>query len=299
MTDSPTKSTNPRSPDWYVRGTLKRFGEIADRLSGRRWSPASSLATSSLIERIRRALDEAAVEVEGKGTVVPHLIELRMQWDKFNVDDDTTIDKVETELLMAAIDHVNDRLYYTRGPFRITVKSDYFTEGVKLSVSFGDGSENVDAESTDREINVTLHNVDRAAVAGAMADLEITGTDEAKRAKISITTGVDVSERMIELTGTKRITIGRGSTNDIVLNDASVSKLHAAISIDRDGNAKLADLGSANGTYLDGERIPYGKGFELSAGRSIVIGPTTIQFCMIEITTDTNEISSEDESTEI
>ena len=46
-----------------------------------------------------------------------------------------------------------------------------------------------------------------------------------------------------------RITIGRTSNNDIVLNDSSVSRLHAYIR--RDGNNWIvADAGSKNGSWL-------------------------------------------------
>src|SRR5215471_2253608 len=50
------------------------------------------------------------------------------------------------------------------------------------------------------------------------------------------------------------ITIGRGNANDLVLNDASVSRLHAVVKLD--GNTVvIADRGSTNGVILNGERI--------------------------------------------
>lgn len=50
------------------------------------------------------------------------------------------------------------------------------------------------------------------------------------------------------------ITIGRGTTNVVVIDDPRVSRQHAEIY--RDGDAlKLRDLGSTNGTLVAGERI--------------------------------------------
>lgn len=50
------------------------------------------------------------------------------------------------------------------------------------------------------------------------------------------------------------ITIGRGNANDLVLNDASVSRFHAVIKTG--GNSILiADRGSTNGVILNGRRI--------------------------------------------
>lgn len=48
--------------------------------------------------------------------------------------------------------------------------------------------------------------------------------------------------------------IGRGDHNDVRLPDASVSGSHATL-LHRAGSWHLTDLGSTNGTYVDGERI--------------------------------------------
>lgn len=57
----------------------------------------------------------------------------------------------------------------------------------------------------------------------------------------------------IRLRGT--CTIGRGSTSDIVLTDAKVSRRHALIQPQKQYEFWLLDLGSSNGTYLNGRRI--------------------------------------------
>lgn len=50
------------------------------------------------------------------------------------------------------------------------------------------------------------------------------------------------------------MTIGRHAHNDIVIEDRAVSGEHAAITIGA-GNAVLEDLGSTNGTFVNGQRI--------------------------------------------
>lgn len=50
------------------------------------------------------------------------------------------------------------------------------------------------------------------------------------------------------------ITIGREATNDIVLNHPMVSRTHARILFEN-GNHVLHDLGSTNGTYVNGHRV--------------------------------------------
>ena len=56
-----------------------------------------------------------------------------------------------------------------------------------------------------------------------------------------------------ELAG-ERVTIGKGVENDIVLDDTTVSRLHAVCERFPAGWC-INDLGSSNGTFLNGERI--------------------------------------------
>lgn len=50
-------------------------------------------------------------------------------------------------------------------------------------------------------------------------------------------------------------TIGRSSESDIVIDDESVSRRHAQIGMDSHGVLSIVDLGSSNGTFVDGQRV--------------------------------------------
>src|SRR4051812_45787708 len=68
--------------------------------------------------------------------------------------------------------------------------------------------------------------------------------------------------------------IGRSSDSDITIDDPEVSSRHASVT--RTGDAvKLQDLGSLNGTKVNGERISEPR--TLAPGDRITIGPATIQ----------------------
>lgn len=54
---------------------------------------------------------------------------------------------------------------------------------------------------------------------------------------------------------TGRVLIGRLPTNGIVVGDSNVSRLHAWIDIDADGNHYVADSGSLTGTWVNGRAV--------------------------------------------
>ena len=71
-----------------------------------------------------------------------------------------------------------------------------------------------------------------------------------------------------------RLSIGRDPANDVVLDDPNVSRFHAEVL--RDGDAvRLTDLGSRNGTRLNGELTNEGT---IETGAEIGIGPYRLVF---------------------
>lgn len=53
----------------------------------------------------------------------------------------------------------------------------------------------------------------------------------------------------------QQINIGKAQSNDVVINDPSVSRTHLKIFIDDEQNVFITDLGSTNGTFVNGLRI--------------------------------------------
>lgn len=72
-----------------------------------------------------------------------------------------------------------------------------------------------------------------------------------------------------------RVTLGRGSQNQVRLKDNFTSQEHAVI-FQRDGHFWLEDLDSSNGTYINGQLI--NEPIVLSKGDQIKIGGVTFQF---------------------
>src|SRR5262249_36842921 len=69
------------------------------------------------------------------------------------------------------------------------------------------------------------------------------------------------------------ITIGRAADLELQLDHASVSRRHARITVER-GEVRIADLGSHNGTWVDGEMV-HGER-TLTNGDTVAIGEVIV-----------------------
>lgn len=75
-----------------------------------------------------------------------------------------------------------------------------------------------------------------------------------------------------------RITIGRSGA-DLTLNDSEASRLHAALEV-REMTFTVADLGSTNGTTVNGEKIT--EPMEITDKGEFVVGATTLMLIVTE-----------------
>jgi hypothetical protein len=251
--------------DWFVQGILARIGDIFDKLTGRGWQKSSSLSASELVERLKLLLDSEVRDLGEKGKFVPHNIKLKMQWNKFSTDSPGALKTLEYELLAAAIDHINDNLYHTYKPFKIEIKPDYFTDGIKFLSSFGEFGE----DETEGEVAVSVPQMK----AGDLVP-ETTAPVFAGDVYIADFT-VDGKRKAVELKFSedrKRISVGRTKENDLVIDDVSISKTHASLVVNQQRMLLVADTGSTNGTFINGNRIAYGRAFPIGGSDKVKFG---------------------------
>ncbi|MEE1731926.1 FHA domain-containing protein [Streptomyces sp. BE282] len=94
-------------------------------------------------------------------------------------------------------------------------------------------------------------------VDGAVLSLQVPGddeaTDDAVPAQLHVVAGPDAGG--VHLLHGGRIRIGRSAEADVPLDDPDVSRLHCAVTVSEDGRVSVADLGSTNGTSLDGAEV--------------------------------------------
>lgn len=269
--DQPAKTARPEAlPERVLRRALERAGDALDRKLGRTIDPKSGLTLSRLIKRMNLLIDQRVRDEGSKGRIAPHLLKLKVEWGKHSEAAPELIQELEHELLAAAIDHINDRRYRTLAPVTIETDVDIFTTGVSIEPSWGEFEEDLKQEDEARRIakEVGVANIPHGKV--AIPDLTV-------NARITMQN----TRRDLTLTfkpGGKRSNVGRGTDNEMHLNDGSVSKIHATLMMNREEVLMVADTGSTNGTYINGRRISYGEACPIEEGDVVAFGDVEVRF---------------------
>ncbi|MGK7931066.1 MAG: FHA domain-containing protein [Microcystaceae cyanobacterium] len=101
----------------------------------------------------------------------------------------------------------------------------------------------------------------------------------------------DKGKRYLSLASKNYWTIGRGKENGVVIRDQCISRNHAILQSTDSGEFYLIDLGSRNGTFVNGRRVSIP--VTLSSGDRIAFGKTKAEFYSPQ--TDSNEINEDED----
>lgn len=253
-------------PERLLRRVLEGMGDVVDRKFGRTVSPKTGLTTSQLVDRMKRLIDERVRHEGSKGRIAPHHLKLKVEWGTHSEAPPEILQELEHEVLAEAIDYINDHRYRTLAPVKIETEVDIFTTGVSVDPTFGEFEEQLRKEDEARRaLDVSIPKA-----APPMPDVtvlaRITGRDNTKETPLAFKPGG------------KRLNVGRASDNELSLNDASVSKIHATLLMNQQGTLLVADTGSTNGTYINGRRIAYGEARQIEEGDVVGFGDIEVRF---------------------
>lgn len=96
-------------------------------------------------------------------------------------------------------------------------------------------------------------------------------SQQVTRAYLIVLSGPDVGQ-MYQVDG-EEVVLGRAADNQLRIHDAGISRKHARL-VRRDDDVYIEDMGSANGTFLNGNKLV--KPLQLRDGDKITLGSTTI-----------------------
>ena len=269
MTQEKEKKRDEALVERLMRRVLESAGSVLDRKLGREADPQQQggFTTSKLLERMKRLIDER-VRPDGRGgRLAPHHLKLKAEWGTHSEAPSETFKELEHEILAAAIDHINDQRLRTLAPVKVETVVDIFTTGIAVDPTYGEFEDELKRQDEARERGTGIDNLVPKA---------LTPQDVAYQIKITMPGGSQESVLKFR-PGGRRMNVGRGSDSDIFLNHPSVSKVHAAIVMNREGTLLVADTGSTNGTYINGRRIAYGESRQIEEGDVVGFGDVELR----------------------
>src|SRR5205807_1943255 len=259
---NPKRRRDTILPERLMRRVLEGVGDVVDRKLGRTVESATGLTTDQIILRMNHMIDSRVRDEKGRGRIAPHHLKLKMEWGTHSETPPEVTKRLETEILAAAIDHINDSRYRTMAPVTIETDVDIFTTGISVDPTFGEFEEEFQRQDLERKLGKPIKpHVEKAEVP--------------MTARITLPEGSKEME-LIFVAGGRRLNVGRGTDNDVFLNHASVSKVHAALKMDSQHNLLVADTGSTNGTHINGVRIPYGEARAIQEGDVVAFGDVEV-----------------------
>jgi predicted component of type VI protein secretion system len=241
---------------------------------------------------MRGAMDDRAAVLGPGRTMVPNVFTIELaETDYERLSSYSTA--LTDELVAAAEDHADAQRYVTPGPFEVRlVSGDDLETGIfRVRPAAKDGrarpSRPSPASSSDHahpaEHDLAAYRPQPRPTPERRPEPrpQTPATREVPSSRPARGRGprpvLEIDGRPVPLTAAVTV-LGRDGSADLVVDDPGVSRRHAEVRISHDGphlQVLLRDLGSTNGTYLNGEQIG---DEELHDGDRVTMGRSTLIF---------------------
>ncbi len=244
-------------------GVLQRFEHRLEGMVEGAFARAfkSELQPVEVASAIQREMDDRAAIVAQGRTLVPNDFVVEVAEDDY-ARLDVYADSLGIELATLAREYAKEQGYSFVGPVRmrfegvrdLTTGTFRILSGVIRGTTVEDGEIRRPASDVPQPSGAFVGNP-RLLVSGPEA-----GADGGTQRTYEISTPL--------------IILGRGTDCDLRLVDPGVSRHHAEIRVE-DGEVVLVDLGSTNGTFVNGQPV---RRVTLTDGTKVTLGRTTLIF---------------------
>ncbi|RJL32189.1 FhaA domain-containing protein [Bailinhaonella thermotolerans] len=241
-------------------GVLQRFERRLEGLVEGAFARAfkSELQPVEVASAVQREMDERAAIVAQGRTLVPNdfVVELSLaDGERLEV----YADSISHELANLAREYAKEQGYSFVGPVRVRFENaeDLTTGMFRIRSGVIRGA-----------------TVEQGEVRQPPSDVPSPGGGFAGRPRLLVSTADDPgSQRSYEMT-TPVTLLGRGTDCDLRLVDPGVSRHHAELRVEG-SEVVLVDLGSTNGTFVNGQPV---RRVSLHDGTRVTLGRTTLVF---------------------
>ncbi|HJQ69374.1 MAG TPA: FhaA domain-containing protein [Blastocatellia bacterium] len=248
----------------FARRVLERLGSKADsRTASEKQQIFSPREIGDLTSRIERVIESSLQEdKQGVKRVAPNHFKILFTYEETSRLNTQYIEALAAELKAIIFEYINNRRYETRGPVVVETGRDLFAKVTVIKPSF---------ESTDPTQQPGVGTLPETVTQPARAAAHAEG---ARRVELRADDGR--SFRVQLQAGAAPAYVGRVAGNAIRIDDPSISRMHCSIAVRTTGDIVVADLGSSNGTSLNGQPLSANEARPIKAGDTIKVGDVAL-----------------------
>ena len=233
-----------------ARRILERLGSKVDRkLTSANEHTLNLRVIGDLASRIEQVIEsKLANDEQGVRRVAPNRFSVLFTYEETSALSPQYIEAVGKELTATVSEYINNRRYVTLGAIELFAGRDLFAKAITVKASF-DGDEDLPASA------------------------DPSGPKESDALKNICLSSSDGRTYRVELKPESAPAyIGRAAGNAVRIDDPSVSRLHCSLSLRSAGSIVIADVGSANGTYVNEALLGRDQALPLNTGDVVGVG---------------------------
>jgi hypothetical protein len=227
-----------------ARRVLERLGaRVDDRLAG---GSLSGRKISDLASQIERAIESNLKEdSQGVKRIAPSVVRVLLTHEDASALSAKYKEALSAELSQVAREFITNRRYETGSPAVVEIGSDLFAKSTVIKTAFeGSATRKADAKISEAASERTITLV----------------ASDGKNFRIKLKAGSDPAY------------IGRASGIAARIDDASISRLHCSLALRASGDVVISDLGSSNGSTINGHPLAPHQAHALQSGDIVEIG---------------------------
>ena len=238
-----------------MRRLLERAGSALDNKVAAEGSGLTAKRVGQIYSLLETAIESNLRHQDGERTLIaPNNLKLLLTYEERSSLSDGYAAALAHELKLAASEFITDRRYQTIGPITVEVGSDLFAKSSSVKATFVAAS-SAATESTPPEGEI-VRGVQIQKTGGQSYNLRLTS-------------------------GEGPVYIGRAAGNAIRIDDESVSRVHCSLALRSTGQVVLCDLGSSNGTWVNGQIVNHGEARVLGEGDAITVGDVSLNIVFL------------------
>src|SRR4030095_11154708 len=254
MTDS--RDTVLDKAEKIARRILERLGSKVDsKLASDDKGALTPRVIGDLTSRIENVI-EANLQNDEQGVrrIAPNRFRVLFTYEETSALTEQYIEAVGKELTPTVFEYINNSRYATRGPVEGEAGQDVFAKALVVKASF-DGDQSPASQS---DATAASKNPPVSQPAGTK-NLSLKSND-ARFFRIELKLNAAPAY------------IGRAAGIAVRIDDPSVSRLHCSLSLGSGGGTLIADVGSANGTYVNEQLLARDEARPLQLGDVVGVG---------------------------